>query len=292
MLSTSLHALRRGAHPRAPALAPYRAYAARHNVVRRDVLRKVKQKVDRLANQPPDPASSFRHAWRLASAAIVERYPVITPKLDPFEQQYLTDRFLARQRNARALPPDMFLSEKDILQGKKTPTFDDPYAEMYTPAPRETEADHQNDVRSLDRALDERLYLVVKRTESATHYTFPQVLATDDDITMGQYAERAFKAITEPATRPDVHFLSNSPACHLEHIYPVRYQSKHDVYGVKVFFYRAMLIEGDISGLRNCVDYMWARHTELPDAVGRHVYDAVQPVLLGPIDTAEPTPSP
>lgn len=259
-----------------------RSISNKHNIVRRNVLRKVKQGIDRLPSQGPDPASSFKHGWRLASAAVIERYPLITPELDPFEAEYLTARFVAQQKNARAVPRAVFLTERDVLEGRTEPDLDDyPFAQIYTPAPRQTEADAKNDVRSLERALDERLYLLVKRTERSEYFQFPQTLVVDDEVTMRAYAEMAFRGVTVGASRPEVHFVSHSPACHLEHVYPVRYQQKYDVYGVKVFFYRAMLIEGEVGEVRNAVDFMWAREGELEQALGQEVYRAVKPMLLG-----------
>lgn len=259
-----------------------RSISNKYNIVRSNVLRKVKQGIDRLPSQGRDPACSFKHGWRLASAAVIERYPVITPELDPFEAEYLQERFLAQQKNARAIPASMFLTEKDMLEGLKEPDLDkDPYEEVYTPAPRRTEADERNDVRSLERALDERLYLVVRRTERSELFQFPQTLAADDGVTMRGYAEMAYRGVTVGTSRAKVHFVSQSPACHLEHVYPVRYQQKHDVYGVKVFFYRAMLLEGEVTEVRNAVDFMWAKEGELEEALGEEVYRAVKPMLLG-----------
>lgn len=278
-ISTLLRTLARHIPP------PYqstRSISNNHNIVRSNVLRKVKKGIDRLPSQGPDPASSFKHGWRLVSAAFIERYPVITPELDPFEAEYLTARFIARQKSARAIPPAVFLTERDVLEGHTEPDLNnDPYAQVYTPAPRRTEADARDDTKSVERALDERLYLLVKRTERSEHFQFPQMLVAEDGVTMRTYAEMAFRGVTMGASRPKVHFVSHSPACHLEHVYPLRYQQRHDVYGVKVFFYRAMLIEGEVKEVRNAVDYMWAREGELERALGEEVYRAVKPILLG-----------
>jgi len=47
----------------------------------------------------------------------------------------------------------------------------------------ETEADRSNDQRSLDRALEEKLYLLVK-TKDQEEWTLPQVELQGDDITL------------------------------------------------------------------------------------------------------------
>lgn len=251
------------------------------NIVRRNVLRKVKQGIERLPSQGPDPAASFKHGWRLASAAVLERYPVITPEADPFEAEYLTGRFLEMQRRARPISPSLFLSERDVIEGRTEPDLSDPQADLYKPAPRRTEADEKGDTKSLERALDERLYFLVRRSAKSRNMQFPQILVSDDGVKMADYAEQAFKNVTIPRTRPSVHFISYSPSCHLEHVYPVKYQQEHDVYGIKIFFYRAMLLSGEVSGVRNAVDYVWARESELGNFLSDAYCEAVKPILFG-----------
>ncbi|CAN8067424.1 unnamed protein product [Agarophyton chilense] len=270
----------------------WRARRSAHTSVKsieQHVLKKVRRGLERLPKEGPDPAANFKHGWRLAAAAVLERYPVVTPDPHKFEHQYLLDRFIDRQKRARPIPTDLFLSDKDRVEGRTEPTFEDPVADKYVPAPRVTEADANDDRKSLDRALKERLYFVVRRSKTSPNMQFPQVLASNSDVTMKQFAESALKSVTLPASRPVFHFVSYSPACHLEHVYPLSYQQKHDVYGVKIFFYRAMLLSGDVSQTRNCEDYSWARDCELPEVLGQEYYSAIKPILLGNGPTIHPS---
>lgn len=250
------------------------------NIVRRNVLHKIKKAVDRLPSQGPDPASSYKHGWRLASAAMVERYPIILPEMHPFEEEYNTGRFLYEQSRSKPMPKEAFLTERDRIEGRTEPSFNDPVAAQYVPGPRITEADKANDIRSLDRALAERLYFVVK-SEKSDQYRFPQVMADKEEVSMIDFAERAVRAVTIPDSRPKIHFIAPRPACHLEHVFPVSYQQKYDVYGVKIFFYRAILLKGSIDSVRNAKDYAWARESELREMFGEEYFRAVQPALLG-----------
>lgn len=283
------------------------------------VLRKVKKEVDRLPSQGRDPADSFQHGWRHASAIMLERYPVIIPEQHEFEHEYLKGRFLAQQQESIPIPMELFLTERDIVEGRKEPNFRDPVAEQYTPAPRRTDADARNDTKSLNRALDERLYLVVKtgggsgsgggrdqRKPSAKtvgKFRFPQMLADDENVPLWEYASRALHAITKPdlvvSSSPTssvtmknnqdkvmIHFISARPCCHLEHVYPLAYQKRHDVYGVKIFFYKAVLLQGKLeshSQLRSNVvsDFHWARETELEHLLGSDYYEWIEPALVG-----------
>lgn len=245
------------------------------------LMRKIKLKVDRLPSQGRDPADAFKHGWRLASATMLERYPVVTPDPHPFEEEYLKGRFLAEQLRSIPISAKMFLTERDRLEGKTEPDFHDVLAEQYVPAPRITDADRNNDVRSLERALPERLYFLIK-PERSTVYRFPQAIADDDNVPLWRFAERAFKAVTDPSLRPDIHYIAPRPCCHLEHVYPVSYQQKYDVYGVKIFFYRAvLLIDQTLDSVRNASDFRWARECELEELVGPEYYKAIKPALYG-----------
>lgn len=78
-------------------------------IVRREVLRKMKRGVDRLPYQGPDPAisPSTPNGWRIAVAAVLERYPVVIPEVHPFEAKYLEGRFKWQQSVARPLPEEL-----------------------------------------------------------------------------------------------------------------------------------------------------------------------------------------
>lgn len=155
-------------------------------------------------------------------------------------------------------------------------------AAMYTPASIRTEADSTNDVKSLDRSLCERLYFVVKRNSKSRWFQFPQTIVTADDVSMTAYAELAlqssFTGIKGHGLR--AHFISNMPASHLAHVYSEKFQKESGYYGVKLFFYRAQLIEGKFSETK-WADYAWARESELEEFLSPETLQAVRPLLFG-----------
>jgi hypothetical protein len=60
---------------------------------------------------------------------------------------------------------------------EKNPTLEEIIASLpFTPAPRVTEADDKNDYRSIDRKLQDSLFLVVKRNREDNSWQFPQVI--------------------------------------------------------------------------------------------------------------------
>lgn len=167
---------------------------------------------------------------------------------------------------------------------------------MYNPAPIYTEADRTNNQRSLNRALRERLYFLVKRSPKATFYQFPQsILPIESDdqqqgprITLRVHAERAFRAVL-PIVGPDdpevpvPYFVSNAPACHLAHKYSDAFQEKTGYYGVKIFYYRAEYLRGhldDTKPLPSGADFVWARESELPELLSAETFEAVKPILV------------
>lgn len=104
----------------AARLARPSGISSNHAVVMRNVLRKVKRGIDRLPSQGPDPAISAQtpHGWRLASAAVLERYPVVVPRVHPFEEHYLKGRFLWESSVARPAPEELFISDRESVDGK------------------------------------------------------------------------------------------------------------------------------------------------------------------------------
>lgn len=112
MLSTATlhHASRLPARP----LASLSRKAA---IVRRNTARKMKRGLERLPSQGRDPADAFANGWRIAAAAVLERYPIVVPLPGDVEAEYQTGRFLDEQRKARPMDERLFLTEKDVLEG-------------------------------------------------------------------------------------------------------------------------------------------------------------------------------
>ncbi|KAK9803311.1 hypothetical protein WJX72_011878 [[Myrmecia] bisecta] len=101
-------------------------------------------------------------------ACILERSPVIVPDEPAWENEYLTWREQLQQRYYKEYPPQ-FLAGKGAQQDEA----EQDTRTQFQPAPRITEADHNNDRKSLWRKLDQRLYLLVKE-RGAGSWRFPQ----------------------------------------------------------------------------------------------------------------------
>ncbi|KAK4537501.1 hypothetical protein CDCA_CDCA12G3526 [Cyanidium caldarium] len=174
-------------------------------------------------------------------------------------------------------------------------------------APRITEADLADDRRSLRRKLDQRLYLIVQRQlgDARSIWQFPQrnieVTAaasspsTGDDapapdlVPFRHFAERALDSVLEIETEDtgddddpfEAHFLGNAPLAHFKHIYSEAFQKQHGVQGIKIFFYRAVLIFGSIRGVRKSAadDYAWVTANELEQYLAPDYYRCIRELV-------------
>lgn len=133
--------------------------------------------------------------WRIRVAAMVERLPVITPDVLPWEREWFDLRdYLATygkeypEETGFMFAPDkpedhIVLTDEELLAGLP-----------FTPAPRETEADATGFLKTRDRELKTRVYLAIKSdaegNKSGPRWTLPSAIVRNDE-TMLQAAQRA-----------------------------------------------------------------------------------------------------
>ncbi|CAE7860862.1 MRPL46, partial [Symbiodinium sp. KB8] len=112
-------------------------------------------------------------------------------------------------------------------------------AESFKAAPRETEADKIRDTKSLDRALDSRLVLLVKGAEG--HWSVPAGSRREGERMVEAAARHA-----QHALGPDVNlwFPGNAPMGVRLRVFDEATQKATGCYGAKVFFYRAEILNG------------------------------------------------
>ncbi|EER99800.3 54S ribosomal protein L17, mitochondrial isoform X2 [Sorghum bicolor] len=90
---------------------------------------------------------------KLVATVMFERLPVVIPKIHPAVYAFQEFSFRWRQQHRRQYP--------DEVLGKADARGKGDYHIDYVPAPRITEADRTNDQKSLQRALDNKLYLLL-----------------------------------------------------------------------------------------------------------------------------------
>ncbi|CAM8999338.1 unnamed protein product [Rhodiola kirilowii] len=121
---------------------------------------------------------------KIVAAVLFERLPVVIPKIEPIVYAFQEFSFRWRQQYRRVYPDEML--DKAAGRGKGDYHID------YEPAPRITEADKTNDTKSLQRALDRRLYLLLygdsySAPDGKPVWHFPEKVYEDEDTLRQQF---------------------------------------------------------------------------------------------------------
>ncbi|KAE8685124.1 39S ribosomal protein L46 [Hibiscus syriacus] len=157
---------------------------------------------------------------KIVASVLFERLPVVIPKLDPVVYAF------------------------QEFSGKGDYQID------YVPAPRITEADKTNDRKSLQRALDRRLYLLLYGNSNGAPsgkpvWHFPE-----------KCAESALESVLGDLSH--TYFVGNAPMGHMV-IEPRENVSEP----YKRFFFKSQVIDTNKFNIRKCEDFVWVTKDEL-----------------------------
>lgn len=183
---------------------------------------------------------------RVIASLVLERLPVVLPELQPWAAKYKAFSFERQQQYRKQLPAD-------FLAASASARDEDEGEAEFEPAPRVTPADEANDVRSLQRALDRRLYLLVHGAPasdpgSAHVWHFPE-RAHGQEVDLRKCAEGALQDNVGSAV--DAYFVGNAPCGHLH------------LQDTKKFFFRAQILGGKLKlADRRLRDYAWVTKEE------------------------------
>lgn len=140
-------------------------------------------------------------------------------------------------------------------------------------APRETEDDASNNVKSFNRKLDDTLMLVCEQNVDKKEVTILPQAQWSEGETLRQTAERIVQE--KFGSELKVHFYGNSPCG----FYKFKYQDKKkEAVGAKVFFYRAAYKSGDIQDKK--IKFEWINEEELKGKVRTSYYQSVSQFLV------------
>jgi len=187
---------------------------------------------------------------RMWGSLVLERYPVIMPELPEWEREYEEWSF-ARQNEKRKILPQIFTS---------TQYNEENSAEVdWEPAPRITPDDVAKNTKSLNRALDKKLYLVVK-SAGVEEWQFPHALHAP-----GQTMRQVVDCVVEEKmpVPDDVFVIGNAPSGHFT--IPENVSVGDARATDTLFFYRANYLEESFSlpPASPWKDYAWVTNTEL-----------------------------
>ncbi|XP_059634270.1 uncharacterized protein LOC132276716 [Cornus florida] len=191
---------------------------------------------------------------KIVASVLFERLPVVVPKIDPVVYAFQEFSFRWGQQYRRVYP-DKFLHKSDARGNTN-------YQMDYVPAPRVTEADKTNDRRSLNRALDRRLYLIIYGKAYGTLdgkpvWHFPEKIYESEE-TLRKCAESALKSVIGDLSH--TYFVGNAPMGHMV-IQPT--ENAQDVPSFKRFFFKSQVIATNKVPIGKCEDYVWVTKDEL-----------------------------
>ncbi|KAJ7951201.1 39S ribosomal protein L46, mitochondrial [Quillaja saponaria] len=191
---------------------------------------------------------------KIVASVLFERLPVVIPKIDPVVYAFQEYSIRWQQQYRRKYPSEFL--DKSNARGKGDYHID------YVPAPRITEADKNNDRRSLQRALDRRLYLLLNGNAYGAPsdkpvWHFPEKLYESEE-TLRKCAESALKSVLGDLAH--TYFVGNAPMAHM-----VSGPSENilDSTSFKRFFFKSQVIATNKFRIGKCKDYVWVTKDEL-----------------------------
>ncbi|KAG5673125.1 hypothetical protein PVAND_003199 [Polypedilum vanderplanki] len=231
-----------------------------------------------------------KEKYDLYAGVLIERLPIITKKLNELETEVL--EMLKKIEFENSLKSDHELrKEKDIRQAeliksgkldKDSETeavslqtaqdFEDASNEelaKFLTAPRITEDDKKNNLKSLNRKLDDALMLLVdEKIGNDSRLLLPQGKWLEGE-TLRQTAERIVRE--KFGTDLKVQFYGSAPVG----FYKFKYtSSQNESVGGKVFFFRAIYKSGNIPDSK--LKYEWLSGEELKGKVRDSYYKSVE----------------
>eukprot|EP00128_Syssomonas_multiformis_P014798 Colp12_sorted_trinity150504_noHs@6654 len=226
---------------------------------------------------------------KLFTSVICERYPVITKEPTEFEKIYEEFREKLWQErsildshekevavvktDAKADKKQKQKKKEDVAESKDADSAaeaaaiaeEKKAAETFQAAPRRTLADEQNNIKSVFRALDSTLYLLVK-TASRKEWHFPKQEYTAEE-SLRQVAEKALPAVV--GDKLSVYYIGNAPVAH----------TKEARSGPVTFYYRAKYLHGEVVPSKGTEDFVWVTRDELPQYLDKKTHDSIAPLF-------------
>ncbi|XP_073011354.1 uncharacterized protein [Typha latifolia] len=198
--------------------------------------------------------SSSSSSEKIVASVLFERLPVVIPKIDPVVYAFQEFSFRWRQQYQRKYP--------DEVLGKADARGKGDYQIDYVPASRITEADKTNDQKSLQRALDKRLYLLLYGStfgapDNKPVWHFPEKVYENEE-TLRLCAESALKSILGGLSH--TYFVGNAPMAHM--VVEPKEDSPNSL-SFKRFFFKSQVIGTNTLHIGKCQDYMWLTKDEL-----------------------------
>jgi len=156
-----------------------------------------------------------RTHWRIVSAAVIERLPLIKPEPTKEEVEYK----MILDHKAKIKKEISDREQQQLLGMSELADDEHEFEGLEKDEEREriTEDDRKNNVRSLDRKLAERLYLIVKKQREQHAWQFPQG-GWEKNESLYRTAKREVLEECGPDLR--FHMFVNQPIGHMQYLFP------------------------------------------------------------------------
>ncbi|VFQ83004.1 unnamed protein product [Cuscuta campestris] len=191
---------------------------------------------------------------KVVASVLFERLPVVVPKIDPVVYAFQEFSFRWKQQYRREYPEKLL--KKADSRGKGEYHID------YTPAPRITEADKCNDTKSLNRALDKRLYLLLFGATLSSNgkpvWHFPEK-AYESEETLRRCAESALQSVIGDLSH--TYFVGNAPMGHM--VTHLGENANEPSPSLKRYFFKSQVIAANKFDVHKCDDFVWVTKDEL-----------------------------
>jgi len=113
-------------------------------------------------------ANRLQQAWNIHVGVLIERLPIVTPSVPDWEEDFITLSDYLEGKTRKIYPKELGIADPSEYT---PPTMEELYASLpegFTPAPRITPADESGYVQTMDRKLDERIYLAIRNPKIGT----------------------------------------------------------------------------------------------------------------------------
>ncbi|XP_003475304.1 large ribosomal subunit protein mL46 isoform X1 [Cavia porcellus] len=240
--------------------------------------------------------SNNRSPWRLLGALCLQRPPLISKALTPLQEEMAAvlrqieiEQSLYSDHELRALDEAQRMAkkkadlyddeqdEKDILLVQDLEDSWEQEFQKFKPGDRVTEADKKNDRTSLHRKLDRNLVLLVReKLGDEDVWLLPQTEWQPGETLRGT-AERTLGTLSE--NNMEAKFLGNAPCGHYKFKFPQALRTESNL-GAKVFFFKALLLNGDFSQAGKKGHHVWVTKDELGDYLKPKYLTQVRKFLL------------
>jgi large subunit ribosomal protein L46 len=205
--------------------------------------------------------------WKVQASAVLVRNAVVLPDPEPWEEE-MEDLQSYLSQFGKVYPKALFDVDHEADFAVTLPELLERLPEGFTPAPRETEADREGNVRTTDRKLKTDVFLTVQ-SEPGGPWHFPTAALRENE-TLLQAAQRALAEAVGPRSNLEYWSLSNAPLS----VRMSKFEKEEGgLFGTQTYFLKLYYDEGrvvpesskDLQGRASAAahDYAWLDRDEI-----------------------------